>query len=138
MAARSKAILPVLQTTDPAFEAEFGKLVDRHGMEADDVGRAVRKIIQQVREGGDEALRACVRKYDGVKQIEELEVQPHEIEAAADGIDPADHLLDWPEHKVIRICAEKYSTKFDSSDTCSLATPQESINKHARSAGLDT
>jgi len=90
MAARSKAILPVLQTTDSAFDVEFAKLVGRRGAEGDDVGRAVRKIIQQVREGGDEALRACVRKYDGAKRIEELEVQPDEIEAAADGIDPAD------------------------------------------------
>ena len=90
MAARSKAILPVLQTTDSAFDVECAKLVGRRGAEGDDVGRAVRKIIQQVREGGDEALRACVRKYDGAKRIEELEVQPDEIEAAADGIDPAD------------------------------------------------
>ena len=93
MAARSKAILPVLQATDSAFDVEFAKLVGRRGAEGDDVGRGVRKIIQQVREGGDEALRACVRKYDGAKRIEELEVQPDEIEAAADGIDPADRAV---------------------------------------------
>jgi len=90
MAARSKAILPVLQTTDSAFQADFERFIDRRGNEGDDVSRAVRKIIQQVREGGDEALRACVRKYDGAKKIDALEVEPREIEAAADAIDPAD------------------------------------------------
>ena len=76
MAARSKAILPVLQTTDSAFQADFARFINRRGSEGDDVSRAVRKIIQQVREGGDEALRACVRKYDGAKQIDVLEVEP--------------------------------------------------------------
>lgn len=90
MAARSTAVLPVLQTTDSSFEADFEKLIDRGRAEADDVGHAVQRIIQQVREGGDEALRACVRKYDGVKRIDALEVQPEEMEVAAEVIDPAD------------------------------------------------
>ena len=58
MAARSKAILPVLQTTNSSFKAEFAELIERRGTDSEDVSRSARKIIQQVREGGDEALRA--------------------------------------------------------------------------------
>ncbi|MGE4650085.1 MAG: histidinol dehydrogenase [Myxococcota bacterium] len=90
MASQSKAVLRVLQVGEASFETEFEKLIDRSGPDADDVGRAVRKIIEQVREGGDEALRACIRKFDGVKELGDLEVQVEEIEAAADDIDPAD------------------------------------------------
>ena len=70
MVSQSKAVLPVLQAGDASFETEFEKLIDRRGSQSDDVGRAVRKIIEQVREGGDEALRACIRKFDGVKGLQ--------------------------------------------------------------------
>ena len=90
MASQSKVVLPVLQAGAASFETEFAKLIDRRGSQSDDVGRAVRKIIEQVREGGDEALRTCIRKFDGVKQLGDLEVEPEEIEAAAEAIDPAD------------------------------------------------
>jgi histidinol dehydrogenase len=90
MAAKStKAILPILKTSDTGFEAAFEKLVRRRDDRAEDVGKTVRKIIDRVREGGDDELRACVKKFDGAS-IDEFEVQPYEMDEAAETIDPAD------------------------------------------------
>ena len=84
-----KGLLPVLKTDDPGFEQAFEKLARRRDIEAEDVERNVRKIIERVRDGGDEELLACVRKYDGAK-IGRLEVTPEEWDAVAEAFDPAD------------------------------------------------
>ena len=69
MASRPKAkgILPVLSTDSPNFEKDFGHLVDRRHSDVDDVEKVVRKIVDRVREGGDEALLSLVRKHDQSK-----------------------------------------------------------------------
>ena len=89
MATRStRAVLPVLRAADSGFEAAFEKLVRRREDKEADVGKAVRRIVDRVRDGGDAELLACVRKYDGAT-LDELEVQPAEIEQAGESIDPA-------------------------------------------------
>jgi len=89
MATRStRAVLPVLRAADSGFEAAFEKLVRRREDKEADVGKAVRRIVDRVRAGGDAELLACVRKYDGAT-LDALEVQPAEIEQAGESIDPA-------------------------------------------------
>jgi histidinol dehydrogenase len=89
MATRStRAVLPVLRAADSGFEAAFEKLVRRREDKEADVGKAVRRIVDRVREGGDAELLACVRRYDGAT-LDALEVQPAEIEQAGESIDPA-------------------------------------------------
>jgi len=94
MAARSKAkgIVPVLRTDSPDFEKQFSRFVDRRHQDVDDVEKAVRKILERVREGGDDELLAMVRKYDHAKirDVKQLEVSNEEMEAAGETIDPAD------------------------------------------------
>jgi histidinol dehydrogenase len=85
----TKGIVPVLQADSSGFEAAFEKLVRRREDGAEDVSRTVRRIIDRVREGGEDELLACVKKYDGATP-EKLEVQPEEMEQAGELIDPAD------------------------------------------------
>jgi histidinol dehydrogenase len=87
--ANKKGLLPILKTDDPGFERAFAKLSRRRDIEAEDVERSVRKIIDRVREGGDAELLACVRKYDGAR-IDALEVTREEWDEVAEAFDPAD------------------------------------------------
>jgi histidinol dehydrogenase len=94
MASRSKAkaIVPVLHSDSPDFEKAFARLVDRRRTDAADVEKVVRKIVDQVREGGDAELLALVRKFDHSKiaNAKQLEVRNEELEEAGEVIDPAD------------------------------------------------
>jgi histidinol dehydrogenase len=85
----NKAILPVLKAGEAGFEEGFEKLTSRRDPGGEDVGKTVSKILERVREGGDEELLACIKKYDGA-DIEVLEVQPEEMDEAGDTIDGAD------------------------------------------------
>jgi histidinol dehydrogenase len=91
MAARttSKGVLPVLRSDQSGFDAAFEKLVRRREEQAEDVDKQVRKIIERVREGGDQELLACVRKYDGAK-VDDLELAYEEINEITDRVDAAD------------------------------------------------
>ena len=90
MAARStKGIVPMLNAQDAGFDAAFEKLVRRRDEHAEDVGKTVRRIIDRVREGDDEELLACVKRYDGAS-LDALEVVPAEYDEAGELIDPAD------------------------------------------------
>jgi histidinol dehydrogenase len=91
MAARtaSKGILPVLRADASDFEDCFEKLVHRRSQSANEVEKAVRKIVDRVREGGDKELVACIRKFDGNK-AKTLEVTKEEWDEGCDAIDPAD------------------------------------------------
>ncbi len=94
MATRTKAkgIVPVLRADSPDFEKAFARLVDRRHTDTEDVEKVVRKIIDQVRGGGDAELLALVRKFDGSKiaNAKQLEVTNEEMVAAGEAIDPAD------------------------------------------------
>jgi histidinol dehydrogenase len=85
----SRGILPVLRTDEPGFEAAFRRLERRREAQAEDVDRAVRRIVESVQRGGDKELLACIRKFDGA-QLEEIEVDRDEWEAAAEAVDGAD------------------------------------------------
>jgi len=85
----SQSVLPVLQADATGFEAKFEKLLRWRDQSLDDVEKAVRKIIDRVRGGGDRELVACIRKFDGNKSGA-LEVTTEEWEAGCEAIDPAD------------------------------------------------
>ena len=91
MAARatSKAVVPLLKTSDSGFARAFAKLVNRreHGQEG--VEKTVHRIVDRVRKGGDAELRALTRKLDGAN-LDEFEVDRAEFEEAGETIDPAD------------------------------------------------
>ncbi len=93
MASRaSKGIVPVIRTSESDFEQTFCKMIERRHEDAEDIDKAVRKILNRVRDGGDGELLACVRKFDGAKirSVEDLEVSNDERDAAAEKIDGAD------------------------------------------------
>ena len=91
MAARAtaKGLVPVLKHDDRGFATAFEKLVMRREDDAEDVERTVSKILETVREDGDEALFAYTKKFDGA-DLELLEVTPEEMDEAGETIDPAD------------------------------------------------
>jgi len=81
--------MPLLDASEAAFERRFAALCDRRFEPDGNVEKAVRKILGQVREGGDDLLRALVKKHDGAK-LTDLEVGHDEWEAGVEAIDPAD------------------------------------------------
>ena len=85
----AKAILPVLDTKHDGFERAFAKLVRRREEVQDDVTKTVRRIIDRVREVGDEEIRALTKKFDGAN-LREFEVGRAEFEEAGERIHPAD------------------------------------------------
>jgi histidinol dehydrogenase len=85
----AKAILPVLETKHDGFDRAFAKLVRRREEVQDDVTKTVRRIIDRVREVGDEEIRALTRKFDGAN-LREFEVGRAEFEEAGEKIHPAD------------------------------------------------
>jgi histidinol dehydrogenase len=91
MASRSgaKGPMTVLETRSSDFEKRFADVCDRRFARDAGVEKTVRRILEQVREGGDEALLSLVRKHDGAK-LEALEVTREEWEAAIEAVDPAD------------------------------------------------
>src|SRR5215831_6633546 len=96
MAARAKAksgsgklTIRTLVSTEPGFARAFDALVRRGPGTRDDVAAAAEKIVDRVREGGDEELLACIRKFDGAK-VDEVEVTAEEWDRAVAKVDPAD------------------------------------------------
>jgi histidinol dehydrogenase len=91
MAAKSsaKAVPALLRTDERGFEKAFEKLCRRRVERDDAIERTTRKIVERVREGGDEALKAYVRRLDHAK-IRDLEVDAKEWDEAIERVDPAD------------------------------------------------
>lgn len=87
--ATGKAPLRVLNTTDASFDAAFEKLARRRVETDDAVEKAVKKILERVRDGGDRELLALVRKHDSPK-VESLEVSRDEWDAGVAKVDPSD------------------------------------------------
>lgn len=79
----------LLASGDAGFARAFAELVDRRDAGRDDVAKAVEKIVERVRDGGDAELLACVRKYDGAK-LDAVEVTAQEWERGIAKLDPAD------------------------------------------------
>jgi histidinol dehydrogenase len=81
--------MPVrLNTANPDFLSSFAALLDIKREASADVEAAVREIIEEVRQGGDEALVALSKKFDRVDLTEAgLKVSPEEIDAGAQAVD---------------------------------------------------
>ena len=68
MAAKTTAkLMRVLKSDNAGFADEWKAICDRRGDTVLDVEREVAKIIADVRSGGDEALFAFIKKFDGAK-----------------------------------------------------------------------
>lgn len=93
MAARTrsggKAALRALASGEAGFARAFDELVRRREAGREDVEKAARRILERVREGGDDELLACVRKLDGAK-LDAVEVTKAEWDEAVARVDPAD------------------------------------------------
>jgi histidinol dehydrogenase len=68
--------------------AEQAAIFDRGRAGHPDVAARVREIIDDVRERGDDALRALAQRFDGAT-LESVEVPAAVCKAALDGLDPA-------------------------------------------------
>jgi histidinol dehydrogenase len=85
----SVAGLRVLESNAAGFSRAFDALVNRRDAERDDVEAAARKILDGVRRGGDEELRAYIRKFDGAR-LDAIEVTKSEWDEGVNALDPAD------------------------------------------------
>lgn len=77
--------MPVrLDTADPGFEADFAALLLQKRENDEDVDRAAREIIADVRQRGDDALLDYTARFDGFDATAGLlRLNPDEIAAAA-------------------------------------------------------
>lgn len=66
---------------------EVRTMTNRNVNLSDDVEKAVSAILQQVKDGGDEAVRALTKKFDGVK-LSDFRVTEEEIEEAVKEVGP--------------------------------------------------
>jgi histidinol dehydrogenase len=96
MAARSKSksgstklTLRMLSTSDAGFSRAFDTIVRRRDSERGEIEKAAQKIVERVRDGGDDELLACVRKYDGAR-VDAIEVTAGEWDRQVAKLDPAD------------------------------------------------
>lgn len=72
-----------LDASDPEFEEAFKALMALERGASDDVSGVVRRIIEDVRAHGDDALHALNLKFDGVDtKADGLAISPEEIAAA--------------------------------------------------------
>jgi histidinol dehydrogenase len=62
-------------------------VLPRPQVAGDEPVAAVRAILEEVRDGGDDALRACTERFDGAR-LDDLRVPPAECEAALAAIPP--------------------------------------------------
>jgi histidinol dehydrogenase len=88
--ANAKGVLRVLESSRPGFESAFEKLCRRRdAQDGEEVEKTVRKILERVRELGDEEVLALTRKLDGAR-VRNLEVTRDEWDEACESVDPGD------------------------------------------------
>jgi histidinol dehydrogenase len=88
-AAGAKGVLSVLESDKAGFARAFQALCRRRDEADDTVERTVRKILERVRELGDEEVVALTRKLDGAR-VDTLEVTRDEWDAGCERVAPAD------------------------------------------------
>jgi histidinol dehydrogenase len=88
MASRATKLLRVMKSDDAHFQSTYAAHCDR-AVEHTVSEKDVRKIIDRVRDGGDEELLALVCKADRSK-LETLEVTREEWDEACDRVEPGD------------------------------------------------
>ncbi len=90
MAAKSTTkLMRVFRQGDAKFSENWKSVCNRRVDSVLDVEKDVAKIIADVRSGGDEALRAFIKKFDGAK-LSAFEVTNDEWDDACDRVDSAD------------------------------------------------
>ncbi len=90
MAAKATAkLMRVFKQSDANFDEKWMSVCNRRVDSVLDVEKDVAKIIADVRSGGDEALFAFIKKFDGAK-LDEIEVTSDEWDDACDRVDSAD------------------------------------------------
>lgn len=96
MAARSaaksgsaKTSFEIIGTNEAGFARAFERLSNRRNAGRDDVEKAARKIVERVRDGGDDELLALIHKFDSAK-VGAIEVTPQEWDKGVAAVDPAD------------------------------------------------
>jgi histidinol dehydrogenase len=90
MAARkAKGALVVLESKSAGFPKAFQRLCRRRETGSESTDKTVRRIVDRVRELGDEEVLALTRKFDGAR-LEVLEVDRDEWDAACELVDPGD------------------------------------------------
>jgi histidinol dehydrogenase len=77
--------MKILRYNDKGFSEAFASLCGRSNLPTQAAEQTVREIIEEVRSGGDAALRRLTKKFDG---HENLMVDPAEISSASGKIDP--------------------------------------------------
>jgi histidinol dehydrogenase len=85
----AKGGIAFLQAGEAGFERAFNKLCARRGAQEESVEKIVAKIVADVREHGDAELFALTKRLDGA-DLDKLEVQKKEWDAACDRVAPAD------------------------------------------------
>ncbi len=65
--AASERLLRLLRTRDADFDAAFRALEQRRQLGAEEVGRAVSVIVDDVRRRGDDALLDATERFDGYR-----------------------------------------------------------------------
>jgi histidinol dehydrogenase len=80
--------MQLLDTRRDAPQRIEAALTQCNTLDLPEVEAVVRAILAEVREGGDRAVRECVRRYDGV-DLPSLEVLPEEYAAAERSVDRA-------------------------------------------------
>ena len=80
-----------LETSDPAFERRFARLVDDRRESGEDVSRVVSDILFEVRQRGDEALSEYTQRFDRhtLSADEDWRISPAQCAAAFDALEPA-------------------------------------------------
>jgi histidinol dehydrogenase len=90
MAAKASAkLMRVMKSDSATFVDEWHEVCNRRVDSVLDVEEDVAKIIADVRAGGDEALRAFVKKFDGAT-LDSFEVTPEEWDDACEQVDSAE------------------------------------------------
>lgn len=85
----SDRLLSVLKADDSGFDATWRAFCERVPERDESLEQEVREAVDQVRDGGDRALRKCIEALEGHK-LTRLEVTNDEWDEACERVDPAD------------------------------------------------
>ena len=78
-----------IKTSSKNFKQEFNELLKRGHMDMDNVSKIVLNIISEIRQDGNEALKAHIEKFDKwtVDSDKDLEIQTNDMKAAYENLD---------------------------------------------------
>jgi len=84
-------MIKIFQTDNEKFESDFDQLLQRGAMDIEGVSAIVSGLLKEIREEGNAALRKQIARFDRWAPADDaqLRVDPAEMKAAYDAIDPA-------------------------------------------------